>query len=57
MDETIDKTIDDLFPTTPAAVRTILVQVRRLVRDALPEAPKSSIMGHWPMSWLRRDPR
>jgi hypothetical protein len=34
----MDETIDDLFPTTPEAVRAILAQVRRLVREALPEA-------------------
>jgi hypothetical protein len=34
----MDETIDDLFPTTPEAVRAILVEVRRLVRETLPEA-------------------
>lgn len=34
----MDEAIDDLFPTTPEAVRAILVQVRHLVRHALPEA-------------------
>lgn len=39
MDTSImDQTIDDLFPTAPTSVRAILAPVRRLVRDAVPEA-------------------
>ena len=34
----MDETIDDLFPTTPAAVRAILAEVRRLICDVVPEA-------------------
>lgn len=34
----MDETIDDLFPTATEAVRDILTHVRRLVRDAVPEA-------------------
>ncbi len=32
------ETIDELFPTTPDAVRAILGQIREVVRDTLPEA-------------------
>jgi hypothetical protein len=34
----MEETIDDLFPSTPETVRTILVHVRKMVRDALPDA-------------------
>jgi hypothetical protein len=34
----MDESIDDLFPTTPEAVRAILGQVRHLVRDTFPKA-------------------
>jgi hypothetical protein len=33
----MDETIDELFPTTPIAVRAILTEIRRMVRDALPD--------------------
>ncbi|MGZ3714051.1 MAG: DUF1801 domain-containing protein [Ktedonobacterales bacterium] len=32
------ETIDELFPTTPLAVRAILAEIRRMVCDSLPEA-------------------
>jgi hypothetical protein len=34
----MEVTIDDLFPTTPHAVRDILAALRKLVRDSLPDA-------------------
>ena len=34
----MDETIDELFPTMPDAVRAILAEVRRVVRDAIPGA-------------------
>lgn len=46
----MDETIDDLFPTTPEAVRAILAQVRRLVRDAVPEA--TEIFYHGALSYV-----
>lgn len=39
------ETIDDLFPTTPEAVRAILAQVRRLVRGVVPEATETLYHG------------
>ena len=34
----MEETVVELFPTTPAAVRAILVELRRVVRDTLPNA-------------------
>jgi hypothetical protein len=34
----MDETVDELFPTAPAAVRAILAELQRLVRDTLPDA-------------------
>ncbi len=34
----MEETVDELFPTTPAAVRAILAELRRVVRDTLPNA-------------------
>lgn len=34
----MDETVDELFPTMPAAVRAILDEIRRTVRDTLPDA-------------------
>lgn len=34
----MEKTIDELFPTTPVAIRAILAEIRRVVCDALPDA-------------------
>jgi hypothetical protein len=34
----MEATIDELFPTTPLAVRAILAEIRRMVCDALPDA-------------------
>lgn len=32
------ETVEELFPSTPDGVRAILVQIRKMVRDALPDA-------------------
>ena len=34
----MEEIVDELFPTTPAAVRAILDEIRRTVRDTLPDA-------------------
>lgn len=34
----MEETVDELFPTTPAAVRAILAELRLMVRDTLPDA-------------------
>src|SRR5689334_1225717 len=34
----MEATIDELFPTTPLAVRAILAEIRRMVCDSLPDA-------------------
>ena len=34
----MEETVDELFPTTPAAVRAILAELRRMVRETLPDA-------------------
>ncbi|HEU4783057.1 MAG TPA: DUF1801 domain-containing protein [Ktedonobacterales bacterium] len=34
----MEETVDELFPITPAAVRAILAELRRVVRDILPNA-------------------
>src|SRR5690348_5084951 len=41
----MEETIDELFPTTSDAVRAILAEVRRLVRDAIPGATETFYHG------------
>ena len=41
----MEETIDELFPTTPDAVRAILAEVRRVVRDAIPGATETFYHG------------
>ena len=43
----MEETVDELFPTTPDAVRAILAEVRRIVRATVPRRPRSSFMGRW----------
>jgi hypothetical protein len=41
----VEETIDQLFPTAPDAVRAILAEVRRVVRDAVPDATETFYHG------------
>jgi hypothetical protein len=41
----MEETIDELFPSTSDAVRAILAEVRRVVRDAIPGATETFYHG------------
>jgi hypothetical protein len=41
----MEETIDELFPATSAAVRVILAEIRRMVRNTLPDATETFYHG------------